>query len=180
MRANLPLFTSDGPARRVLFSMLNPSTADAIKDDPTVRRCRGFAERETSGHDDGSGSALIVEPYRYRLLRGDLFAVVNPYAYQATEPLELALAQRDGADIVGPENDAWIAREAARAHLIIVASGNPPAGLKGFSDRMREVARILSADGARELLCFGLTKAGWPKHPLYLASHTPLVRWEWR
>lgn len=51
----------------VLFVMLNPSTADALEDDPTVRRCMGFA-----AHLDCA-----------RLLVGNLFA------WRATDPREL-------------------------------------------------------------------------------------------
>src|SRR5690606_8982503 len=33
-----------GSANPAVFVMLNPSTADANADDPTIRRCRGFAK----------------------------------------------------------------------------------------------------------------------------------------
>jgi hypothetical protein len=61
------------------FIMLNPSTADASQDDPTIRRCIGFAKREHCG-------ALIV---------------VNLFAFRATKPAALL----DAADPVGPNAD---------------------------------------------------------------------------
>lgn len=79
------------PARpAALFVGLNPSTADAERDDPTTRRCVRFAR------DWGFGGLLV----------GNLFA------YRATRPRDL----RAAAEPVGPENDWWLAalaREAA-------------------------------------------------------------------
>lgn len=68
---------ADGPTMG--FIMLNPSTADADKDDPTIRRCIGFAKREGCG-------ALIV---------------VNLFAFRATKPTALL----DAEDPVGPDAD---------------------------------------------------------------------------
>lgn len=66
---------SHGPT--MLFVMLNPSTADASEDDPTIRRCIGFAKRE--------GCARIQ--------------VVNLYAFRATDAAEmLAEPLREGPD----------------------------------------------------------------------------------
>jgi hypothetical protein len=86
--------------RPALFIMLNPSTADATKDDPTIRRCISFAERE--GCTD--------------------LTVVNLFALRATDPRELP----KHADPVGPLNDRRI-REAIEAHekfgIIVAAWG---------------------------------------------------------
>lgn len=77
-----------------LFIMLNPSTADASVDDPTIRRCRAFATREGCG-------ALTV---------------VNLFAYRATDPRELAVQP----DPIGPDNNTHIALALDRqpAHVI--------------------------------------------------------------
>ena len=72
-------------ARRLVFCLLNPSTADALKDDPTNRTLMGFARRWGFGE----------------------LAVVNLYAWRATQPTALFAAERHGANIIGPENDAW-------------------------------------------------------------------------
>jgi hypothetical protein len=80
-----------------LFVMLNPSTADATDDDPTIRRCIGFARR---------WGAPAVE-------------VVNLYALRATRPRDLFAH----AAPVGPDNDDAIAGAAARAGAIVVAWG---------------------------------------------------------
>ena len=79
------------------FVMLNPSTADGEKDDPTLRRCIGFAKRE------GMGS----------------LEVVNLFAFRATNPELLHTA----GDPVGPENDQYLRAAFDRANLIICAWG---------------------------------------------------------
>ena len=81
----------------VNFIMLNPSTADATRDDPTIRRCVGFARS-----------------WGYCAL-----AVTNLYAFRATNPRELTFV----ADPVGPENDAHIDAVALASHLVVCAWG---------------------------------------------------------
>lgn len=80
-----------------LFVMLNPSTADATLDDPTIRRCRVFAQ--------AWGCAGL--------------AVANLYAYRATDPRELWQC----ADPVGPENDSRLAALATEFGDIVCAWG---------------------------------------------------------
>lgn len=100
-------------AGAVLFVMLNPSTADAKSDDPTLRRCLAFSRRWGYGG---------VE-------------VVNLFAWRATDPRALALA----ADPIGPHNDSVVAAAAAAAHAVVVAWG---AGGK-LDGRDRAVASLL-------------------------------------
>jgi hypothetical protein len=80
-------------AGTALFVMLNPSTADATVDDPTIRRCKAFA-------------------YRWGC---NGIAVVNLYALRSPNPA--ALWAHD--DPIGPENDMWL-RTAAREHETVV------------------------------------------------------------
>lgn len=81
----------------ILFVGLNPSTADELTDDATVRRCVGFAKR--LGYS--------------RLLLANLFA------FRATDPGVLTTAD----DPVGPENDNWIIEASNAADLTVVAWG---------------------------------------------------------
>jgi hypothetical protein len=71
--------------QRCCFIMLNPSTADAEDDDPTIRRCVGFAKAWGFGGLD----------------------VLNLYAYRATDPSKLFGTK----DAIGPDNDLWIRRK---------------------------------------------------------------------
>ncbi len=131
---------SEGPA--VLFVMLNPSTADATRDDPTIRRCIAFAQSWGFG-------ALAV---------GNLFALRTP------SPRALARS----AAAVGPRNDRWLRRLQRDAALIVAAWGDHGRLL----DRAAAVRRMLA-----EPHVLGLTGAGQPRHPLYVAARTLARRW---
>lgn len=133
-----------------LFVMLNPSTADAEVDDPTVRSCRRLAKAFRCGG----------------------FVAVNLFAWRATEPEELFGAHRDGADVVGPDNDAAIA-EAAGAARVLIAAWGANARWPLVRDRAeRLLASILPA--RRPVYCLGLTRAGHPTHPLFVPSDREL------
>jgi hypothetical protein len=81
----------------VNFVMLNPSTADASTDDPTIRRCLGFAKSW------GFGGLVVT----------------NLFAFRATDPKELYRTP----EAVGPLNDEYIVRWAGGADLVIAAWG---------------------------------------------------------
>jgi hypothetical protein len=81
----------------VMFVGLNPSTADEREDDPTVRRCVGFARKWNFG-------GLIL---------------VNLFAYRSTDPASLLQAD----DPVGPENDEHILASARAAERVVLAWG---------------------------------------------------------
>ena len=136
------------PGRVALFIMLNPSQADENADDPTIRRCVSFATREGCGR----------------------LEVVNLYAFRATEPREMFAAH----DPVGPFNDEHIALAVHQARasggLVIVAFGADPRAWERW-ERVR-----CTLDGG-ETWCFGTTKSGQPRHPLFVRRDEPLARW---
>ncbi|NJL02400.1 MAG: DUF1643 domain-containing protein [Spirulinaceae cyanobacterium SM2_1_0] len=71
---------------KVAFIMLNPSTADASRDDATIRRCRGFA------HAWGYGGLVVANLFAYRATRSrDLRAVADPVGAEANRYLQLAV-----------------------------------------------------------------------------------------
>lgn len=102
-----------------------------------------------------------------RELRGGLVKL-NAFALVSTDPKGLKYS----ANPVGVRNNAFL-RQHCRNRDVVVAWGAHPQ----WSDRLRYVAGLLTEVGA-VLFCFGTTKDGHPKHPLYLRSDTPLVRWE--
>jgi hypothetical protein len=132
---------SDGYLPPVLFVMLNPSTADADIDDPTIRRCVGFAK---------SWGYLGIE-------------VVNLFGLRATHPAELYAH----TDPVGPGNDDAVRAAAWRAGLIVAGWGAHGSRHRG---RVARVLSILGAP-MRPVHAIGHTGAmGEPKHPLYLRA----------
>ena len=87
--------------------------------------------------------------------------VTNLFAFRATDPADMKRA----ADPVGPENDDYIRRIATNCAAVVLAWG-----VHGvYQDRAASVLRLLNDAGVQPH-CLGMTKAGHPKHPLYLHS----------
>ena len=86
-----------GEGAMVLFILLNPSTADAIVDDPTVRRCIAFAKAW------GYGGLYIV----------------NLFAFRSTYPRDLRRVQ----DPIGAQNDHVLSSYAEFSDLHVAAWG---------------------------------------------------------
>jgi hypothetical protein len=140
---------------RLPFVMLNPSTADAEIDDPTIRRCMAFARREGFGG----------------------IRVINLFAYRATDPGELITVGLTTA--VGPDNarhfddvcaECWVLTRQSRDVPIVCAWGAHPLAA-GYA----EAARAEIAKRGVQAVCLGTTKAGEPRHPLYVKGSQPLV-----
>lgn len=140
----------------MVFVMLNPSTADSTMDDPTIRRCIGFAQREGLG----------------------ALAVINLFAYRTPFPADLLAARKAGIDIVGPENLAFQRRYIGFA----VEHGTPVVAAWGsFAQAATEGSRFRSRMRQwfpyKKLHCLGVTSTGAPKHPLYLPGDAPITVW---
>ncbi|SFJ51401.1 DUF1643 domain-containing protein [Celeribacter neptunius] len=97
---------------------------------------------------------------RARALGFGAFCVTNIFAWRDTDPRKM----RAATDPVGPENDAAIADWAQWADQIVCAWGTHGAHL----GRGAAVETLLRGTG-RDLYHLGLSKAGHPKHPLYIA-----------
>lgn len=87
-----------GPGQLVLFVGLNPNRADAVRDDPTIRRMAGFAR--------AWGYAGIL--------------VANLFAARAPTPARLHRLRSP----VGPGNDDWLDWAGRRAGLNVACWGN--------------------------------------------------------
>jgi hypothetical protein len=88
----------------VAFIGLNPSTADESVDDPTIRRCIGFAKSW------GYGGLLML----------------NLYAYRATKPADMWAARKRGIDIIGGQRN-WVdslKEHSADCACVVAAWGN--------------------------------------------------------
>lgn len=105
---------------------------------------------------------------RARALGFGAFRVTNIFAWRDTDPRKM----RAASDPVGPENDAAIADGAHWADQVICAWGAHGDHL----ERGRRVEELLRATGF-PLYHLGLTKAGHPKHPLYISYEKQPERW---
>jgi hypothetical protein len=96
-----------------MFVGLNPSTADENADDPTIRKCVGFAKRW------GYGALCMT----------------NLFAFRSTDPLKMQANPLP----IGDDNDRWLQVCAMEAGVIIAAWGiRGP-----FMNRDREVIKLL-------------------------------------
>ncbi|WP_366914828.1 DUF1643 domain-containing protein [Hyphomonas sp.] len=93
-----------GPGIRATFILLNPSVADAEIDDPTLRRCIGFAKRENCGG----------------------LTVVNLFAFRTSDPKLLLRAE----DPEGPENQLHLRMAVEAADMVICGWGAHPVAQK--------------------------------------------------
>lgn len=128
------------------FVMLNPSTADATVDDPTIRRCMSFAKRE------GCGGVVVV----------------NLYALRSTDPRRL----REVKDPVGPLNGRVIydaATVAAEAGVPIICAWGAHDITQAASGALAQARQV-----GVKIMCLGKTAGGYPRHPLYVKGDQPL------
>jgi hypothetical protein len=142
---------SDLP-RVLVGAGVNPSTADAVKNDRTLRRGIGFAELWGCG----------------------LYVMTNTSAFRATDPDDMLAL---GDEAVGPDNDAALALVlgAMREDDIALAAW----GKHANAARAAKMQQLAAAAGVA-WRCLGTNKDGSPKHPLYLRATTPLEAWPLR
>jgi hypothetical protein len=142
------------PARpRLLFIGLNPSRADAERDDPTLRRLTGFAQAWGFG----------------------CLEVVNLFGRCSASPAVL----RRCSDPIGPDNDHWLRQGLARLQpqagdVLWLGWGNGGVWRQRDQQVLALLATKLPAD--LTLWAIGLTASGQPRHPLYApAAAQPLL-----
>ncbi len=99
---------------RIAFVLLNPSTADEEKNDPTIRRCMGFARAWNFGSME----------------------VVNLFAYRATDYRELFKV----IDPVGVENNYFLTQAVERCSTVVLGWGTRGT----FLGRDRQVMSLLA------------------------------------
>jgi hypothetical protein len=158
----------------MIFIMLNPSTADAERDDPTIRRCMAFARRE------GLGSVHVVNLFTHRSPSPrSLWAGSDPAGPDAL------YAIRDAITLADPEKHTVEMRKEIGHEIpfdrIVCAWGALPSGAPDWfrimhKDHVSEVIGY-AGDMGRTLWCLGRTASGAPRHPLYVRNDQPLERW---
>jgi hypothetical protein len=134
----------------IAYFGINPSTADALIDDHTVRKWRGFTLRNG----------------------GRKFVVGNVFSYRATDVNALATIEQP----CGPDHIQHLGEIIEVADVLVPCwgvSAKVPASLHYY---IKNTLHLLLASG-KPVLHFGTTKAGDPLHPLTLGYDTPLTPW---
>ncbi len=133
-----------GSGGTVNWIMLNPSTADEILDDQTIRKCKGFSQRW--------GFSRLT--------------VTNLFTFRATAPSDLkACARKDWARAVGYADESLI-EQAGKADLIVAAWGVHGNFMGRADDVLNRVLPVA------KLHCIGKTKDHFPLHPV-MAAYVP-------
>ena len=131
---------------KVMFVMLNPSTADGTQDDPTIRRCIGFAKSWGYGG----------------------MHVCNLFAYRATDPKELLKVDNPFGD-----QNIWVTRKLVEeVEIVVCAWGNKPI-LDKFQNLSTFLLLHYCHEKQHYI---EMSKDGIPKHPLYLKSNLKPVK----
>ena len=137
-------------SKRVTLLMLNPSTADALDDDPTVRKCLKYA----------------------KAVGGKELQIINLFGFRATNPTAL----RGTKDPIGKDNDRHIRKALDASDMLILAYGafsprwwpmQNDAKISVVQWRLGVVHKLIDAIGVQPH-ALRLTKHGQPSHPLYL------------
>lgn len=139
---------NSGPVAAILG--VNPSTADALIDDQTIRKDIGFASRLGWS----------------RIIKG------NKFGFRATDVTELRTAR----DPIGHDNDRYLREIMAEADVVVFAWG-PLSKLPKHLRRRWIDVRAIAAELGKVPMCWGVAQDGQPRHPLMLAYATPLVPW---
>jgi hypothetical protein len=137
VRAAIPVRSPVRPLWPVIVG-LNPSTADASKNDNTIRKEIAFCK--------SWGYARLLK--------------INVFGYRETSPAKMFAAQKAGLDIMGPENRDWMMKAAAGADLVLCAWG-VPAGALGWK------TKNFLKQYTTQLAYLKLNQDGSPAHPLY-------------
>jgi len=136
------------------FIMLNPSVADENRDDPTIRKCIGFASR-----------------WGYSRI-----AVTNLIPLVCTDPC--GLPPWRGFDM---ENWAIVERHMRDADLVVAAWGSQPRSISRCIAMPEYVLQIKELAGLNKqtIYCIGETRNGSPLHPSRAPYTVAPVIWEY-
>ncbi len=128
--------------------LTNPSKADAIVRDNTDRCVTRLAKRS------GYGGKVML----------------NLFAWRSTSPTQIYKV----SDPVGKENDTYIHDVCGGAQDVLCGWG--PVG--DYMGRASAIMKLLAGMPHLKLFHLGLTKGGFPRHPLYISNEAKLIEWK--
>lgn len=150
-------------ARQLGWIMLNPSTADALLDDPTIKKCMAFARAWDFGG----------------------IVVANLFHFRATDPEQLYpadLPEPDDAGFghallrhaCGPSGDGFYGDVFDACAQVMVAWGSHFVAIHTARDLL---IKNMAAERGRVLHCLAVNQDGQPRHPLYVRNDTKPIVW---
>lgn len=139
----------DFEGETVCFIGLNPSTADASNDDPTIRRCINYAKSW------GYGGIVMV----------------NLFCFRATNPKDM---KAQGFNAKGRDSNEFLIESSTYSAITIAAWGTQG----NFLGRDKQVKDLIKSS-LNELHYLKLTKDNHPSHPLYLKKDLKPQKWEY-
>lgn len=131
---------------QVCWVMLNPSTADEVEDDPTIRRCIRFSQRW------GYGGLVIVNLFAWRATKPQVIKSLLTNVTEAPSP-------------TGPRNLRAIRGAIDHCAVVVAAWG---VSLQPWSTERGRWVRMECEALGKALKCLGRTRDGSPRHPLYV------------
>ncbi|MFJ5622931.1 DUF1643 domain-containing protein [Peribacillus loiseleuriae] len=131
-----------GNSKILVFILLNPSTATAEVDDPTIERCIDYAIKW------GYNNIEVVNLFAIRLTDSDALTEVN-------------------TPLIGKENNYYIKRAIKRADKVVLAWGEKGV-VKESGKKVLEMLHKYFV--SKEMFCLNILKGGHPQHPLYVKS----------
>ena len=151
-RCRYSLFRGVSSAPFVLFIGLNPSTADAVKNDSTVRIAAAFT----------------------RAWQYSAFYIGNVSPIRATKPRDMRALLPHTADELS-RNRMVVHTLAERAAIVVACWGNIPQELTNEARTVLYIANDAQMKLGNRVMRLGpATKSGHPHHPLRLSLKTKL------
>lgn len=159
----------------IMFIGLNPSRANAIKNDPTITRCINYAQRWR--YEETTFEELMQNGEGYKGYGGMCFANIysfrTPYVKGPMHPKDIEEGWRpliENLDVAyNGATDGYLRHMINESKTVVCCWG----AWNFISDRVMQVLEMIP-----EPYCFGTNADGSPKHPLYLPKTATLERWE--
>lgn len=145
-RWSLSRVWGDDGGRMVCWLMLNPSTADAEIDDPTVKRCIHFSK--SWGYD-----GLVI---------------VNIFPFRSSRPDEckrwIARENQGARDVIHHKNRPLVVETAKASSMVVAAYGAGDWYQNEAANLLEDIT--CNRESWPDIYCLGTNKRGRPLHPM--------------
>lgn len=153
--------------RKYRFTLWREIASELFDDSPKRKEFVQFVGLNPSTADEVVNDNTVSKCIAWAKQWGfGAMCMTNAFAFRATDPTVML----SEPDPIGMANDAWLADVASEAAIVVICWGNDGA-------HMNRSEAMLPYLPAGKLHCFGVTKQGHPRHPLYMANRAELLPW---